>query len=233
MVSKGTRVGRRIGAGVGLLLVVLVVLWKLAASGVLGASAVPEALLASSVDQRQTNIEKAFALPVASRYGANLYWQSNGSYCGPASLVNVWRSFGYRVLDEGRVLQGSGKCRFGLCLMGLTLDELAGVAGGREGHTVTVARNLSPDDFLAHLRKSNDPARRVIINFSRKPIFGQGGGHHSPIGGYLEAEDLVLVLDVNQNYRPWLISRARLFAAMDTFDGAHKRGLIVIDKTDE
>jgi len=34
-------------------------------------------------------------------------------------------------------------------------------------------------------------------NFNRAQIFGAGVGHHSPIGGYLEAEDLVFVLDVN------------------------------------
>jgi hypothetical protein len=51
-----------------------------------------------------------------------------------------------------------------------------------------------------HLKRSNDPAHRYIINFDRKMIFGAGGGHHSPIGGYLENEDLVFVLDVNRDY---------------------------------
>jgi hypothetical protein len=50
----------------------------------------------------------------------------------------------------------------------------------------------------------------------------------SPIGGYLEAEDLVFVLDVNEIYKPWLIQRERLFAAMDTLDGDKKRGLLLI-----
>ena len=31
-----------------------------------------------------------------------------------------------------------------------------------------------------------------------------GGGHHSPIGGYLEKEDLVFVLDVYDPYKPFL-----------------------------
>ena len=63
----------------------------------------------------------------------------------------------------------------------------------------------------------------------RKPIFGDGVGHHSPIGGYLEAEDLVFVLDVNRNFRPWLVERSRLFAAMNTYDGNTKRGLLLIE----
>jgi hypothetical protein len=79
------------------------------------------------------------------------------------------------------------------------------------------------------LRKTNDPSRRYLVNFSRKPIFGAGGGHHSPIGGYLEAEDLVLVLDVNRKFEPWLVERSRLFTAIDTMDGDAKRGLLVIE----
>jgi hypothetical protein len=43
------------------------------------------------------------------------------------------------------------------------------------------------------MRRSNDPGRRYIVNFSREQIFGAGVGHHSPIGGYLEDGDLVFV----------------------------------------
>jgi Phytochelatin synthase len=58
---------------------------------------------------------------------------------------------------------------------------------------------------------------------------GPGVGHHSPIGGYLEAEDLVFILDVNQNYQPWLVERKRLFDAVNTLDGDRKRGLLLIE----
>jgi hypothetical protein len=94
---------------------------------------------------------------------------------------------------------------------------------------VTVLRDLSAKEFREHLRRSNDPGRRYIINFNRKVIFTTGVGHHSPIGGYLEAEDLVFVLDVNRDFQPWLVDRSRLFAAMDTLDGDKKRGLLLIE----
>jgi hypothetical protein len=94
---------------------------------------------------------------------------------------------------------------------------------------VTVLRDLTPEAFRDILRQSNDPARRYIVNFSREAIFGAGVGHHSPIGGYLEAQDLVFVLDVNSNFRPWLIERSRLFSAMDTLDGEKKRGVLLIE----
>ncbi len=113
--------------------------------------------------------------------------------------------------------------------MGLTLDELAHIAQSNTSRKVTVLRDLSENEFLEHLRRSNDPRRRYIVNFDRAHIFGAGSGHHSPIGGYFEAEDLVFVLDVNFDFQPWLVERKRLFDAVNTFDGDKKRGLLFIE----
>ena len=113
--------------------------------------------------------------------------------------------------------------------MGLTLDELAGLAKMKTQRKVTVLRNLTAEEFREHMKRANDPARRYIVNFTREKIFGAGAGHHSPVGGYLEAQDMVFVLDVNENYKPWLVERERLFSAMDTFDGDNKRGLLLIE----
>jgi hypothetical protein len=83
--------------------------------------------------------------------------------------------------------------------MGLSLDELAEVTRLKTNRTVTVLRDLSPDHFQQHLRCANETGRRYIINFSR---WETGTGHHSPIGGYLEAENPVFVLDVNRDFQP-------------------------------
>ena len=123
----------------------------------------------------------------------------------PAAVANVNRSLGEAPNTEGKVLAGTGRCWTGVCILGLTLDELADVARANTGRKVTVLRDLGEDEFREHLRRSNDPGRRYIVNFSRKRIFGAGVGHHSPIGGYLEPEDLVFVLDVNRDYQPWLV----------------------------
>ena len=116
-----------------------------------------------------------------------------------------------------------------MCILGLTLDELADVARASTSRKVTVLRDLSEEQFQEHVRRSNDPGRRYIVNFSRERIFGAGVGHHSPIGGYLESEDLVFILDVNSNYQPWLVERSRLFAAVNALDGDKKRGLLLIE----
>ena len=183
----------------------------------------------SSVTRSAADVERAWKLPAASTFKNELTWQSNPSLCGPASVANVLRSLGETATSVNAVLAGTGRCWTGICFMGLSLDELAEVTRSKTNRTVTVLRDLSPGQFQQHLRRANDAGRRYIVNFSRKEIFGAGTGHHSPIGGYLEAEDLVFVLDVNRDYQPWLIERVRLYAAMDTWDGKKKRGLLLIE----
>jgi hypothetical protein len=127
------------------------------------------------------------------------------------------------------VLAGTGRCWTGICILGLTLDKLAEAARANTSRKITVLRDLSEEQFREHLRSSNDPGRRYVVNFNRAQIFGAGVGHHSPIGGYLEDEDLVFVLDINSDYQPWLVERTRLFAAVNTLDGDRKRGLLLIE----
>jgi hypothetical protein len=183
----------------------------------------------SSVIRTPELIDKAWKLPVAATFNTDVTWQSNGSRCGPASVANALRSLGEEETTEAEVLDGTGMCWTGFCIIGLTLDELAGVAQTKTMRKVSVLRDLTADEFREHMKHANDPGRRYIINFTREKIFGAGSGHHSPIGGYLEAEDLVFVLDVNEDYKPWLVERERLFSAMDTLDGDKKRGLLLIE----
>jgi hypothetical protein len=168
-------------------------------------------------------------LPAASTYGRELNWQSNPSMCGPASAANALTSLDGIARNESAVLKGTGLCWTGYCMLGLSLDELADVVRQNTKRTVTVLRDLSADEFRNHMRMANNPGRRYIINFSRQQIFGAGVGHHSPVGGYLESDDLVFVLDVNQVFKPWLVERTRLYDAMNTLAGDKKRGLLLIE----
>jgi hypothetical protein len=182
--------------------------------------------------QNAALLEKAWSLPVAKQYqAAGIDYQHNGSFCGPTSAVDVLRSLG-RAADQATILDGSGLSTwFGLLPGGLTLDQLAELVRNKSGRTVTVLRDLDLAAFRAELAHANDPARRYIVNFHRGPLFGRGGGHHSPIAGYLADEDLVLVEDVNRTFRPWLVRSDRLFSAVDTVDrqSKKKRGLLRIE----
>jgi hypothetical protein len=193
-----------------------------------GLSVSPEAIQ-SSVVHAPEQIDRAWRLPVASTFKTEVAWQSNSSRCGPASVANTFRSLGEKDTTEAEVLEGTGRCWTGICFMGLTLDELADITRAKTHRRVTVLRNLTAEEFREHMKRSNDPSRRYIVNFDREKIFGAGVGHFSPVGGYLEGEDLVFVLDVNEHYKPWLIQRERLFSAMDTLDRNKKRGLLLIE----
>ena len=177
-------------------------------------------------------LARAWALPVAQVYAHDgVDYQSNGSFCGPTSAVNVLRSLG-TTADQQHILDGTAEHpHFGMLFGGITLDQLADVVREKSGKRVTVLRDLTLDEFRKELARSNDPALRYIVNFHRGPLFAGGGGHHSPIGGYLAAEDLVLIVDVNKSYQPWLVPTARLFAAVDTVDKqtGKKRGLLRIE----
>jgi hypothetical protein len=184
----------------------------------------------TSAYQDPALVDRAWALPVAKTYDHRVVSQSNGSVCGPSSLANIFRSLGEGSASQDTVLAGSGKCGTGICFMGLTLDEVAELVR-RKGRKVTVVRDLDLAAFRAQMKRTNDPTRRFMINFHRGLLFGKGTGHHSPIAGYLEAEDLVFVLDVNEKFGPWLVSTERLFKAMDSVDSSSgkKRGLLEIE----
>ena len=109
--------------------------------------------------------------------------------------------------------------------------SVADVAQKKLGAKVTILRDLDLEVFRAHLRGTNDPSRRYIMNFNRGPLFGNPWGN-SPIAGYLADEDLVLVLDVNEKYGPWLARSERLLEAINTVDRAthQKRGLLLMEE---
>jgi phytochelatin synthase len=221
-----------------------IVVWTATAAVLLGGSAVvlPSLISAGSADhplvsiketrdyQNPALLEKAWALPVAAAYRSDIDFQRNGSVCGPASLVNVLHSL-KQPGNEESILQGTNfSTVLGYLPEGLTLDQLADIARMKLQRKVTVLRDLDLAAFRDQLSQANDPSRRYVINFSRGPLFATGGGHHSPIAGYLKDEDLVLVLDVNEKYGPWLVRSERLYEAMNSVDttAQKKRGLLLI-----
>jgi len=177
-------------------------------------------------------LARAWTLPVAAAYRRQPYEnQANPSFCGPTSVANLLHSEGQSA-TQNSVLAGSDiHPVFGFLPRGLTLDQEAALLRHATGRRVTLLRNMSLAAFRAELAKSNDLATRYVINFNRGPLFGRGHGHLSPILGYLAAEDLVFVGDVNGDYRPFLVSSARLYAAMDTVDSdsGQKRGLLRLE----
>lgn len=177
-------------------------------------------------------LQTAWALPVAKTYRESFEYQVNPMFCGPATAVNVLKSLGIKNFQQSNVFNSSSITYFKALAMGLTLDEMATLLHDTSGWKVTALHDLTLAQFREHLKRSNDPALRYTINFHRKPLWGYSAGHHSPIGGYLEKEDLVFVLDVYDPFKPFLVSSERLFEAMNTVDDeSHKtRGLLLLSR---
>ncbi|KMO27096.1 phytochelatin synthase family protein [Methylobacterium aquaticum] len=177
-------------------------------------------------------LARAWARPVAAVYRRRPYeYQSNPSFCGPASVANLLRSLGVD-FSQAEVLRGTPfQPWFGILVNGLTLEDLAELIRVRLDRQVRVVRDLSLPAFREALASGNDPGKRLIVNFHRGPLFGRGAGHFSPILGYLPDKDLVFVCDVNGDYRPVLVESERLWRAVATVDMASgkARGLLVIE----
>jgi hypothetical protein len=167
-----------------------------------------ESIRSSPSWQRPDLLERAWALPVARLY-TPLLSQSFTSICGPTSVANVLRSM--------QVRTGNNPLR-GIGLRAMSLDQLASEAAEvvPAGWRVSTVRPRTVDELRAELRAANDENRRYVTNFARASLFGGGSGHHSPLGGFLEEEDLAFVLDVNSRFGPWLVGTQRLFEAMNT-----------------
>lgn len=78
-----------------------------------------------------------------------------------------------------------------------------------------------------------DPEKRLVVNYSRKPLGQIGDGHISPVAAYDEDTDRVLVLDVARyKYPPVWMTLSDLYGAMDTVDtGSNQvRGIVVVSQ---
>lgn len=213
--------------------IALLVAWP--ASVVVAKDDADSAVVSIKTDARYQDpalLERAWNLPVAKAYRQSFEYQINPVFCGPATAVNVLKSIGVTKYQQSNVFDASDVTYMKTMMSGLTLDELGRLIRDSSGWKVTVIRDISYEQFREHLKKSSDASQRYTINFTRALLWSpkSGGGHHSPIGGYLPDEDLVFVLDVYDPYKPFLVNSKRLYDAMDTVDteSNEKRGLLLL-----
>jgi hypothetical protein len=177
-------------------------------------------------------MKAAWNLPVSRTYARTPFeFQENPSFCGPTSIANVLHSIGMQLTQQGVIRGTRYEPWFGVLIGGMTMDDVAHLLAMRTGRRVYVARDLTLAQFRRLMAMANDPRRRMIVNFHRGPMFGRGHGHFSPVLGYLAERDLVLVGDVNANYRPYLAPVELLWRATDTIDSetGKERGVVVAD----
>lgn len=94
---------------------------------------------------------------------------------------------------------------------------------------------LSLADFRTRVKNNlMDTQDILVVNYDRKVVGQQGGGHFSPIAAYHGPSDHVLVLDVAQHrYPPVWVPLESLWRAMNTTDSesGRTRGFVEIGQT--
>jgi hypothetical protein len=178
----------------------------------------------------------------------NFLTQKTQTYCGVASIVMVLNALGlpapavpeyapYRTFTQDNVLSERTDAvlpRETLARRGMTLDQLGGILATQPVKAeVHHASDSSVDDFRklasAYL---GEPGHFVIVNYLRKALGEQIGGHISPLAAYDSKADRFLILDVARyKYPPVWVKTADLFAAMNTPDAGNDnktRGFVLV-----
>ena len=179
------------------------------------------------------------------RNGALIYQKSEG-FCGSATkqcVLKSYDSFPIELIQDQTAVPSTPEkwCA--------SLHEL--VQGHTADHDIQLSTKIIPgesyEDFLKTLRRLNaEPNTRIAMNYLRPAlvgfqwpkyvpinlILGLLGGHFSPIIGFLEAEELVAVFDVNHKYGgTYLVSAAQLYKSVQAKDimTGKCRGLVVLE----
>ena len=182
--------------------------------------------------------------PLAS----NFLTQKTQSYCGVASIVMVLNSLGvaapavpefepYRTFTQDNVLDEATDTvlpRATLAEIGMTLDQIGGILNQKGVKAVVHhAADSSIDDFRTSAREAlGKKGSFVIVNYLRKAMGQEKGGHISPLAAYDVEFDRFLILDVARyKYPPVWVTTADLFAAMKTTDSDNEnktRGFVLV-----
>ncbi len=174
--------------------------------------------------------------------------QKNQAYCGVASIVMVLNALGvpapttpefepFKTFTQDNLLDDRTEKvlpKEVLAKIGMTLDQLGNIL---TTYSVTAKVHHAADTSLDEFRRLaiealSTPNRYVIVNYLRRAIGQERGGHISPLAAYDADTDRFLVLDVSRyKYPPVWVEADDLFAAMNTPDsdnGNRTRGFVLV-----
>jgi Phytochelatin synthase len=208
----------------------------------------PDSLTGFSTHDGEVDFADSAAREAFFPLASNFVTQKTQSYCGVASIVMVLNALGvpapavpeyepYRTFTQDNVLDQRTDAvlpRETLAKQGMTLDQIGGILATEPVKAeVHHASDSSVDEFRklagAYL---GAPGHFVIVNYLRKALGEQIGGHISPLAAYDAKADRFLILDVARyKYPPVWVKTADIFAAMNTPDAANgdkTRGFVLV-----
>jgi Phytochelatin synthase len=211
----------------------------------------PDNLTDLNSNQGETFFLESGALANYFPIADNFVTQKTQAYCGVASMVMVLNAARvpaptspeyqpYRMFTQDNVLDERTEAvlpREVLARQGMTLDQLGELLalypltievhhaddGGLDNFRATARDYLAAKDHF------------VIVNYLRRAIGQQSGGHISPLAAYDAKADRFLILDVARyKYPPVWVKASDLFDAMKMTDSANEnktRGYVLIVKS--
>ncbi len=221
----------------------------LLATGAAGETlALPDKLIGLTSPQGEALLKETPALDAYFPISINFVTQKTQAYCGVASMVIALNALKvpapttpeykpYATFTQDNVLDERTDVilpRSVLDHHGMTLDQLGGllglhgvavevhhaVPGGLDGFRKMAAEGLATADHI------------VIVNYLRKALGQQLGGHISPLAAYDAKADRFLILDVARyKYPPVWVTASDLFDAMNTTDSDNDnktRGYVLV-----
>jgi Phytochelatin synthase len=176
--------------------------------------------------------------------------QRNQAYCGVASIVMVLNALSipapespefspFRVFTQENFFNNE-KTRQVLApevvsRQGMTLEQLGQFLASYSAKVkVYHASDTSLTEFR-RLTKENlkQPGNFVLVNYLRRAIGQERGGHISPLAAYNEESDRFLILDVSRyKYPPVWVKAEELWQAMATVDSVSgkTRGFVFVSR---
>ncbi len=209
----------------------------------------PDNLVDLRSDEGEQLLEDSDALEAYVPLSVNFVTQKNQSFCGVASIVIVLNALQlpapavpeydpYRMFTQDNFLNEQTEAILPsdvLADQGMTLDQLGALLATR-GVEVEVhhAAETTLDAFRSTVRDYLGKERHfVIVNYLRKAIGQEKGGHISPLAAYDIETDRFLVLDVARyKYPPVWVTASDLFDAMNTTDADNDnrtRGFVLVN----
>lgn len=173
--------------------------------------------------------------------------QVNQAFCGVASTVMVLNALGVpaplapewerNYFTQENVFNEQTEAiiaRDAIARQGLTLAELAGIL---ETYSVQAeihhGSDVSLEEFRQLIRTNLEtPDSYVLINYLRRAIGQESGGHISPVAAYDADTDQFLVLDVSRyKYPPVWVQTETLWESTNTVDSVSgkTRGFLLIE----
>jgi hypothetical protein len=229
---------------------VAIIVCALAGSASAQTLPLPENLINLNSSQGSALLQDSEALQSYWPLSIQFVTQKNQAFCGVASIVMVLNALTipapatpefepHKTFTQDNVFSSATEKVLPqevLAKMGMTLDQIGAFISTypvrAEVHHVS---DSSLDEFRTLARQYlSTPDHHVIINYLRKTIGQERGGHISPLAAYDADTDRFLILDVSRyKYPPVWVSAAELFAAMNTPDSDNKnrtRGYVLISK---